>query len=169
LAILLYNQINHRSNVLSSPPFLAASITGQIALKENNMWNYILISIVSGILFGFLDGLLNANPLARRLMAVYQPIARTSINIPAGIFIDLAYGFALAGLFLLLRDSLPGASGLLKGLSYGGILWFLRVVMYGLSHWITFKVPAATLLYTLAAGLVEMLALGVLYGLTLIP
>jgi hypothetical protein len=32
-----------------------------------------------------------------------------------------------------------------------------------------FQVPARTLLYLLAAGLAEMLALGVLYGLTLSP
>jgi len=32
-----------------------------------------------------------------------------------------------------------------------------------------FRVPVATLLYGLAAGLLEMLALGVLYGLTLTP
>jgi hypothetical protein len=133
------------------------------------MWKFVLIGFAGGVLFALLDGLLNANPLAQRLMAVYQPIARTSVNFAVGILIDLVYGFALAGLFLLLRASLPGASGLLKGLSYGGMLWFLRVVMYGLSHWMTFKIPAATLLYTLAAGLVEMLALGVLYGLTLTP
>jgi hypothetical protein len=44
------------------------------------MPGYILFSIVSGILFAILDGVINANPLAQRLYAVYKPIARTSIN-----------------------------------------------------------------------------------------
>ncbi len=33
------------------------------------MIRYIIVSIVSGILFGILDGVINANPLARRLPA----------------------------------------------------------------------------------------------------
>jgi hypothetical protein len=133
------------------------------------MWNYILISIISGIVFGLLDGVINANPLAQRLFAVYQPIARKSVNVIAGVLIDLVYGFVLAGLFLLLYNSLPGSTGLLKGLSFGLILWFLRVVMYALSQWMTIDLPKQTLLYIVLSGLLEMLALGGLYGLTLKP
>ena len=69
---------------------------------------YIVVSIVSGILFGVLDGLINANQLARRLYEVFQPIARTSINVPAGLVIDLVYGFVMAGVFVLFYQSLPG-------------------------------------------------------------
>jgi hypothetical protein len=74
------------------------------------MIRYIIISLASGVLFGAMDGLINANPLAQRLYQVFKPVAKTSIN-----------------------------------------------------------VPAAALLYTLAAGLCEMLVLGVFYGLTLKP
>jgi len=133
------------------------------------MWNYILISIISGIVFGFLDGIINANPLAQRLFAIYHPIARQSVNMVAGILIDLVYGFVLAALFLLLYNSLPGDTGLLKGLNFGLILWFLRVVMYALSQWMTIDLPTRTVLYIVFSGLLEMLALGVLYGLTLKP
>ena len=66
------------------------------------MVKYIIVSIVSGLLFGTLDGVINANPLAQRLYEVYKPIAKTSINVPAGIVIDLGYGFVMAGVFLLL-------------------------------------------------------------------
>jgi hypothetical protein len=133
------------------------------------MTNYIVVSVISGILFGVLDGLINANPIAIRLFEVYKPIARTSVNFVAGIIIDLAYGFILAGLFLLLYPSLPGGSGLVKGISFGLILWFARVVMSVASQWMMFKVPVETLLYSLLAGLGEMLILGILYGLTLHP
>lgn len=133
------------------------------------MSRYILVSVAGGILFGILDGTINANPLAQRLYAVYKPIARTSVNPVAGILIDLVYGFIMAGVFLLLYKSLPGETGLVKGVSFALLAWFFRVVMYTTSQWVMFKVPVEALLYTLVTGLVEMLILGVLYGLTLKP
>ncbi len=133
------------------------------------MIQYIIVSIVSGILFGVMDGALNANPLARRLYQVYKPIAKTSMNIPLGIIIDLFYGFVLAGIFLLLYTSLPGEIGIMKGVSFAILAWFFRVVMQVASQGMMFKVPKKALAYTLLVGLGEMLVLGVLYGLTLMP
>ncbi len=133
------------------------------------MVRYILVSLGGGILFGVMDGLIHANPLAVRLLEVYRPIARPAVNAAAGIVIDLVYGFVLAGIFLLLYRSLPGESGLIKGLSFGVLAWFLRVVMGALSEWIMYTVPGETLLYQAGAGLVEMLVLGILFGLTLRP
>jgi len=133
------------------------------------MIGYIVVSIVGGILFGVLDGVINANPLAQRLYQVYQPIARPSINPLAGILIDLVYGFVLAGVFLLLYKSLPGETGLVKGLSFACLVWFFRVVMYTASQWVMFNIPVEALLYSLVAGLGEMLILGVFYGVTLKP
>jgi hypothetical protein len=130
---------------------------------------YIVVSVLSGILFGILDGLINANPKARRLFEAYQPIAKASVNFAAGMVIDLAYGFILGGLFLLLYPSLPGEAGLVKGISFGLMVWFLRVVMSAASQWMMYKVPAKALVYTLLAGLAEMLVLGVLYGAALHP
>ena len=130
---------------------------------------YIIISIVSGILFGIMDGLINANPLDQKLYEVYNPIAKTAINVPAGIIIDLVYGFVMAGVFLLLYRSLPGETGLLKGISFALLVWFFRVVMSVISGWMMFNIPIGALLYTLITGLGEMLILGILYGLTLKP
>jgi hypothetical protein len=133
------------------------------------MTSYIIVSIVSGILFGILDGLINANPIAVKLFEVYKPIAKTSVNFVAGIIIDLAYGFILAALFLLLYPSLPGGTGLVKGVSFALMVWFLRAVMSVASQWMMYKVPFKTLLYTLLTQLGEMLILGLLYGLALHP
>lgn len=133
------------------------------------MMGYIIISVISGILFGFLDGVINANPLARRLFEVFRPIAKTSINPLAGIVIDLVYGFVMAGVFLLLYNSLPGATGLIKGVGFAVMVWFFRVVMYVASQWMMYIIPVRTLLYSLVTGLGEMLILGVLYGLSLKP
>jgi hypothetical protein len=133
------------------------------------MLRFVLVSVAAGILFGVLDGLLNANPLAQRWYAAYKPIARPSVSVVAGIAIDLAYGFVMAGIFLLLFKSLPGEAGWVKGLSYGLLIWFFRVVMGVAAQWVMFTVPPVTLAYSLIAGLLEMLVLGVFYGLTLRP
>lgn len=130
---------------------------------------YIIVSAVSGILFGVMDGLINANPLAQRLYQVYKPIAKSSVNVSAGVVIDLIYGFAMAAVFLLLYKSLPGEAGLVKGISFAFLVWFFRVVMSVASQWMMFNIPAGALVYTLVAGLGEMLVLGVLYGMTLRP
>jgi len=128
---------------------------------------YTVVSIAGGILFGVMDGLVNGNPVAVALYKVYEPIARTSVNIAAGITIDLVYGFVLAGLYLLLYPGLPGKTGLQKGASFGLLTWFLRSAMAAVSSWMMFAVGSAVFYYALVSGLVEMLALGVFYGLTL--
>ncbi|OPY39051.1 MAG: hypothetical protein A4E35_00285 [Methanoregula sp. PtaU1.Bin051] len=133
------------------------------------MKRFIIVGIISGLLFGLLDGIINANPIAMGFYEVHSPLARASINVPAGIVIDLAYGFILAGLFLLFYASLPGRTGLQKGISYAVVIWFLRVVMSVLSQWMMYIIPTTALLYTLIAGLIEMLALGIFYGLMLKP
>ena len=133
------------------------------------MIQYIIVSIVGGILFGVMDGLINANPLAQKLYKVYKPIVKTSMNVPAGIVIDLVYGFVMAGIFLVFYNSLPGELGLLKGISFAFLAWFFRVVMSVASQWMMFNVPIRALLYSLLAGFCEMLILGALYGLTLMP
>jgi hypothetical protein len=133
------------------------------------MTSYLIVSISSGILFGILDGLINANPIANKLYEVFKPLAKTSVNFVAGMIIDLAYGFILAALFLLVYPSLPGEAGLVKGISYALMVWFFRVVMSVASQWMMYKVPWKALLYTLLAGLAEMLILGILYGIALHP
>ncbi len=133
------------------------------------MIRYIIVSLVSGVLFGVMDALINANPFAQRIYKDYKPIAKTSVNVPAGVIIDLVYGFVMAGIFLMLYQSLPGEGGLVKGVGFAMMAWFFRVVMSVASRWMTFNVSVGSLIYTLVAGLGEMLVLGVLYGLTLKP
>jgi hypothetical protein len=114
------------------------------------MIRYILSSVGSGILFGLMDGFINGNPMARRIYKVFDPIARNSVSMPAGLAIDLGCGFAMAGIFLLLYGSLPGSLGIEKGLVFGLLVWFFRVAMQVASQWMMFSIPARTLLYSLA-------------------
>jgi len=76
------------------------------------MTRYIIISIISGILFALMDGFINGNPFAAKLFEIYKPIARSSLNIPAGMIIDLLYGFAMAGIFLSFITACPGRPAL---------------------------------------------------------
>ena len=133
------------------------------------MIRYIAASVISGILFGIMDGVINANPLARRLYEVYKPIARQSIDPVSGMIIDLLFGFVLAGIFFILYKSLPGKSGLVKGLSFACMVWFLRVAMYTASQWMMFNMPSETVFYSLVTGLAEAAVLGVIFGLMLKP
>ncbi|PWB53354.1 MAG: hypothetical protein C3F13_09425 [Anaerolineales bacterium] len=61
--------------------------------------SYLIVSLISGILFGVMDALINANPLAQRLYQAYQPIAKQTQNPMRSMLIDLVYGFAMAGIF----------------------------------------------------------------------
>ena len=125
---------------------------------------YLLVSVGSGVLFAIMDSVIHANQLARNLFSVFEPIARKSINIPLGITIDIIYGFVMAGTFLLLRRSLPGESPVAKGLFFGLLVWFFRVVMQVASQSMMYAVPVPTSLYILISGLIEMLILGLIYG-----
>jgi hypothetical protein len=131
------------------------------------MIRFIITAILTGLLFGILDGIINGNPYAIKLMECYKPIAKQSINIPAGLIIDLVYGFAISGLFLLLFPVLPSEVGIIKGIVFGVGMWFFRVLMNVISSWMMFIIPWKTLMYLLLAGLIEMILLGILNGLML--
>jgi hypothetical protein len=45
----------------------------------------------------------------------------------------------------------------MKGLSFGAMVWFLRVVMRVAGEWITTTLPASAHVYTLLAGLIQVL------------
>lgn len=159
----------NRSFHAGSWPAAAGDPTGRPYEGGKQMVKFIVTAIVSGLLFGTMDAVINANPLAQKLFSIYKPIARTSVNMPIGIIIDLAYGFILAYLFTLLYTALPGQNEIIKGLSFALIAWFLRVVMYTATQWVMFPLPAAAVVYLLATGLAEMAVLGLLYGLMLKP
>lgn len=131
------------------------------------MLRYLIVSLGGGVLFGIMDGLINGNSLAKKLYAAFDPVLRKTVNVPAGIVIDLIYGFALAGIFMLFYKSLPGNSAWLKGITFGFIIFFFRVVMQVASQWMMFKVSPQLLVYILASGLIEMLLLGLYFGLCL--
>ncbi|MCG6925229.1 MAG: hypothetical protein LJF30_07965 [Acidobacteria bacterium] len=131
------------------------------------MLRVIAVGLAAGVALLITDALLNANPLAQRLYAAYGPIARSNVNALAGSLIDLAYGSILAVLFVALWSGLPGETRLVKGLSFGLMVWFLRVVMRVASDWVATTVPLSTHAYTLVGGLVQILLVAVLIAVLL--
>jgi hypothetical protein len=130
------------------------------------MVRYSVVGAASGLALAITDAFIYANPIAQRLYAVFQPLARPAVDPVRGTLIDIAYGFIMAGLFTSLYAALPGG-GVVKGLSFGAMVWFFRVVMSVAGQWVTLNLPGETLLYTAATGLVQMLLVGALYGITL--
>jgi hypothetical protein len=128
------------------------------------MTTFVIIGLAGGLIFAVLDFVLNVNPLAQRLNEPYRPIARRQMPLAAAVAIDLLSGLIMAGIFLLLRPAFPGGPVLGAAISFGLLAWFFRVLMAVLSQWVMFEIPAKTLLYIAAAGLLEMLALGLFYA-----
>ena len=131
------------------------------------MLRVVVVGLAAGVALLITDAFLNANPLAQRLYAAYGPIARSGVNALAGSLLDLAYGLILAFLFVTLWPSLPGETGLVKGLSFGLMVWFLRVVMRVASEWVTTTVPPSAHVYTLVSGLIQILLVAVLIAVLL--
>ena len=129
------------------------------------MTRFIIAAILTGILFGAMDGLINGNPYAVKLMECFSPIAKQTINVPIGLLIDLFYGFIISGIFIIIMPALPTESGIIKGLTYGLGMWFFRVLMSVISNWMMFEIPGKTLIYLLLTGFIEMIILGILNGL----
>ena len=128
------------------------------------MLTYLIASFAGGVIFVLLDFVINANPLAQRLNEPYKPIARKRMHLAAAIVIDVLSSFTMAGIFLLLRPAFPGSKIVAAGVFFGLMAWFFHVLMGSLSQWIMFELPLTTHLYSIAAGLVEMVALGLFYA-----
>ena len=95
------------------------------------------------------------------------PIARPSVNAVAGSLVDLVYGLALTGLFVICRECLPGETNLVRGISFAVAVWFLRVVMRVAGEWVTAAVPASTHAYTLVAGFLQVLLVSLVIAMLL--
>jgi hypothetical protein len=128
---------------------------------------YILVSWACGVLYCILEAMTNGNPYALNLYRPFKPFMKTTINIPKTFFLYLVSGFAMAGAFLLFYKSLPGHTGIIKGLSFALIYWFLRSFISSLSQWRTYTVSFTTVIYMATSGLVQSLLIGLLLGLTL--
>ena len=132
-----------------------------------NYVRLLVVGISSGILFSFMDVLINQNAMAKTMFEYYKTIARHDLHPYLIILIFVIYGLIMAFIYAILSKSLPGKSGFSKGASFALIAWFFRVVMYSVTQWTILPVPPATLAYLVISGLGQMLVLGWFYGMFL--
>jgi hypothetical protein len=77
-----------------------------------------------------------------------------------GVVFEVINGYMLALVYALIHSALPG-QGWVKGLSYGLIVWGLRVVMWAFSTYMMTDMSPISIGISVVTGLVEVLILGV--------
>ena len=116
---------------------------------------------VASILFLVLDAALGmlGGWIGARLFGLpsTQPEGIAS-KMAAGLVFELVNGFLLAAIYALIYRCLPGA-GWIKGLSYGLLVWGLRVVMWAFSTYMMTDMSPIAISITVGTGLVEMLVI----------
>lgn len=130
---------------------------------------YLIISLACGILYWILDGIITWNPYAQKLYqsSAFRSNVKPAFSLLKSFCVYLVYGFAMAGIFLLLYKALPGEIGIVKGISFSLISWYFRGLMGIMLQWTFGTVPLKNMGYFAITGLSESLILGVLLGLTL--
>jgi hypothetical protein len=77
-----------------------------------------------------------------------------------GLIFELINGFMLAVIYAVIHPSLPGR-GWKKGISYGLLVWGLRVVMGAFSNYMMTDMSPTLIAITVVTGLIEVLILGI--------
>jgi hypothetical protein len=77
-----------------------------------------------------------------------------------GLIFELINGFMLAATYAVIHPSLPGL-GWKKGISYGLIVWGLRVVMWAFSTYMMTDMAPVLIVINVVTGLIEVLILGI--------
>ena len=132
-----------------------------------NVGRLVIAGFVASILFlvlnaalGMLGGWIGARFLG---LPSTQPEGIES-KMVAGMVFELVNGFMLAVIYAVIHRCLPGA-GWIKGLSYGLLVWGLRVVMWAFSTYMMTSMSPITISISVATGLVEVLILGIVIAL----
>jgi len=122
-----------------------------------NVKRLIVAGIVASLLFLVLDALFGVlgGVIAEQLFGIPagQP---DEAKMGFGLLFELINGFMLAVVYALIQPSL-GGNRWQKGLSFGLIVWGLRVVMWAFSTYMMTDMPVVLISITVVTGLIEML------------
>jgi hypothetical protein len=123
----------------------------------------LIAGVVASVLFlvldaamGMLGGLIGARLFG---LPSTQPEGIESKMI-AGLVFELINGFMLAVIYAVIHKCLPGA-GWVKGLSYGLLVWGLRVLMWAFSTYMMTAMSPIAISITVVTGFIEVLIIGV--------
>jgi hypothetical protein len=120
--------------------------------------NILACSMVTGVLFILFDMLIAI--LTNPIYSPYSdlPIWKTPPNILAGVIFDLINGFILVAVYMTIYNGIPGF-GWKKGLYYGLIVGFFRVVMMSFSTIVMYNIPLRLVITSLITGYIEIVTL----------
>jgi cellulose synthase/poly-beta-1,6-N-acetylglucosamine synthase-like glycosyltransferase len=128
-----------------------------------NTKRLIVAGIVASVLFLVLDaalgtagGFIGAQVFG---LPVEQPPGFEA-KLTYGLIFELINGFMLAVIYAVIHPSLPGR-GWKKGISYGLIVWGLRVVMWAFSTYMMTDMAPVSIVINAVTGLIEVLILGI--------
>jgi hypothetical protein len=126
-----------------------------------NVKRIVVAGIAASVLFLVLDmalgtagGLIGAQVFG---LPVEQPPGFEA-KIKFGVIFELINGFMLAVIYAVIHPSLPG-QGWKKGVSYGLLVWGLRVVMGAFSTYMMTDMPPILIAITGVTGLIEVMIL----------
>jgi hypothetical protein len=127
-----------------------------------NVKRLVMTGIVTAILFLVLDMVLGAGGglMAQALGVPSTQPSGIEAKIPFGLIFEVVNGFMLAVIYAIIQPSLPGR-GWQKGLSYGLVVWGLRVVMWAFSTYMMTDMSPILIVITVITGLIEVLILGI--------
>lgn len=119
-----------------------------------------LLFLVLDALFGVLGGLIGRGVFGVEVTPMDQS------KMLAGALFELVNGFLLTLVYAIIYPILPGG-GWRKGITYGLIVWGLRVVMWAFSTYMMTDMSPVLIAITVLTGLLEMLiictAIAVIY------
>jgi hypothetical protein len=133
-----------------------------------NVGRFLLAGFVASVLFLILDmgfGMLGELVGARLFGLPAAQLPGIEKKARLGILFEVINGFMLALVYALIHASLPG-QGWVRGISYGLVVWGLRVVMWAFSTFMMTDMSPILIGINVVTGLVEVLILGVAISIT---
>lgn len=132
-----------------------------------NVKRLLVAGIVASVLFLVLDMILGAAGgfIGAQLFGLpFEQPPGIEAKIKFGLIFELINGFMLALIYAVIQPALP-SQGWKKGISYGLIVWGLRVVMWAFSTYMMTDMSSILIAITVVTGLIEVLILGVVIAL----
>jgi len=126
-----------------------------------NVKRLLVAGIVASVLFLVLDAALGTAGGFIGAQVFGLPIEQPpgfEAKIKFGLVFELINGFMLAWIYAVIHPSLPG-QGWKKGISYGLLVWGLRVVMGAFSTYMMTDTPPNSIAITVVTGLIEVVIL----------
>jgi hypothetical protein len=111
---------------------------------------FLVLDMVLGTVGGFIGAEVFGLP-------VEQPPG-FEVKMKFGLIFELINGFMLAVIYAVIHPILP-SQGWKKGISYGLLVWGLRVVMGAFSTYMMTDMPPILIAITVVTGLIEVLIL----------